>query len=415
MGKDIKELLKGEKAKKGLVFASLGILFAASMYLIFAPSGKNGKTEMSGSGINTTIPQAAENDLAEDKLKVYEFDTEEKEEERERAIGTLAELQESEEDSREYEENSDTEEYMETNHIDHSVRQYRETTEALTSFYDNGYDAEKEEMREEIERLNNEIREMEEAGNEEDEQLALLEKSYQMASKYLPMSGGGQQPVDDSERTAETKRTKDDEPAFEVVPDRNPIVSLLAQPLSDEELMAEYAVERNTGFHTPTAKSDMEARNTIACKVDRTTTVRDNETLQLRLLESVRIGDAVIPKNSLLTARSKLSDNRMMLFVSSVETGGSIYPVKLSAYDMDGLEGVFIPGSEEMDALKEIGADVGSSVGTSFTFSSSAKDQIIADAAKGLMQGTSNYIVKKIRTVKVTFKGGHRLMLIPAK
>lgn len=416
MGKDIKELLKGEKAKKGIVFASLGILFAASMYLIFAPSGKDGKTEMSGSGINTNIPQAAENDLAADKLKVYEFDTEEKEEERERAIGTLAELQEPEEESREYEGNSDTGEYMGTNHIDHSVRQYRETTEALTSFYDNGYDAEKEEMREEIERLNNEIREMEEASNGEDEQLALLEKSYQMASKYLPMNGGDrQQPVDDSERTAEPKKVKDDEPAFEVVPDRKPIVSSLAQPLSDEELMAEYVVERNTGFHTPTAKSDMEARNTIACKVDRTTTVRDNETLQLRLLESVRIGDAVIPKNSLLTARSKLSGNRMMLLVSSVETGGSIYPVKLSAYDMDGLEGVFIPGSEEMDALKEIGADVGSSVGTSFTFSSSAKDQIIADAAKGLMQGTSNYIVKKIRTVKVTFKGGHRLMLMPAK
>lgn len=416
MGKDIKELLKGEKAKKWLVFASLGILFAASMYLIFAPSGKDGKTEVSGSGINTTIPQAAENDLAADKLKVYEFDTEEKEEERERAIGTLAELQEPEEESMEYEGNSDTGEYMETNHIDHSVRQYRETTEALTSFYDNGYDAEKEEMREEIERLNNEIREMEEAGNEEDEQLALLEKSYQMASKYLPMNGGDrQQPVDDSERTAEPKKVKDSEPVFEVVLDSKPVVSSLAQPLSDEELMAEYAVERNTGFHTPTAKSDMEARNTIACKVDRTTTVRDNETLQLRLLESVRIGDAVIPKNSLLTARSKLSGNRMMLLVSSVETDGSIYMVKLSAYDMDGLEGVFIPGSEEMDALKEIGADVGSSVGTSFTFSSSAKDQIIADAAKGLMQGTSNYIVKKIRSVKVTFKGGHRLMLMPAK
>lgn len=36
MGKDIKELLKGEKIKKGMVFASLGLLFAASMYLIFA-------------------------------------------------------------------------------------------------------------------------------------------------------------------------------------------------------------------------------------------------------------------------------------------------------------------------------------------------------------------------------------------
>ena len=85
------------------------------------------------------------------------------------------------------------------------------------------------------------------------------------------------------------------------------------------------------------------------------------------------------------------------------------------AYDMDGLEGVFIPGSDEMDALKEVGANVGGSVGTSFTFSSSAKDQIISDAARGLMQGTSNYLVKKIRTIKVTFKSGHRLMLMLTK
>ena len=105
----------------------------------------------------------------------------------------------------------------------------------------------------------------------------------------------------------------------------------------------------------------------------------------------------------------------MMLLVSSVEAGENIYPVKLSAYDMDGLEGVSVPGSEETDALKEIGADIGSSIGTSFTFSPSAKDQIIADAARGLMQGASDYIVRKIRTVKVTFKGGHRLMLMPAK
>ena len=105
----------------------------------------------------------------------------------------------------------------------------------------------------------------------------------------------------------------------------------------------------------------------------------------------------------------------MMLYVTTIEIGENIYPVKLTAYDMDGLEGVFIPGSDEMDALKEVGANVGGSVGTSFTFSSSAKDQIISDAARGLMQGTSNYLVKKIRTIKVTFKSGHRLMLMPTK
>lgn len=68
-----------------------------------------------------------------------------------------------------------------------------------------------------------------------------------------------------------------------------------------------------------------------------------NETLQLRLLESVRIGENIIPRNALLTAKSKLSGNRMMLYVTTIELGENIYPVKLTAYDMDGLEGVFIP------------------------------------------------------------------------
>lgn len=33
----------------------------------------------------------------------------------------------------------------------------------------------------------------------------------------------------------------------------------------------------------------------------------------------------------------------MMLYVTTIELGENIYPVKLTAYDMDGLEGVFIP------------------------------------------------------------------------
>ena len=203
------------------------------------------------------------------------------------------------------------------------------------------------------------------------------------------------------------------------------------------EMLRDYMHSYNTSFHRGIGTTPLERyentkrharkpqsgewldncfynRTTRKVRKDSTITI-DNETLQLRLLESVRIGETVVPKYSLLTAKSKLSGNRMMLLVSSIEVGGSIYPVKLSAYDTDGLEGVFIPGSEEQEALKEIGADVGSSIGTSFTFASSAKDQIISDAVKGLMQGTSNYFVKKIRTVKVTFKGGHRLMLMPAK
>ncbi|ETK02432.1 hypothetical protein N425_04285, partial [Tannerella sp. oral taxon BU063 isolate Cell 2] len=80
-----------------------------------------------------------------------------------------------------------------------------------------------------------------------------------------------------------------------------------------------------------------------------------------------------------------------------------------------GQEGLAIPGSEEVSALKEVGAGVGGTIGTSFTFASSAKDQLISEAARGVMQGASQLLQKKLRTIKVTVKSGHRLFLVQAK
>ena len=92
-----------------------------------------------------------------------------------------------------------------------------------------------------------------------------------------------------------------------------------------------------------------------------------------------------------------------------------VWLFQLSAYDTDGQEGVYIPGSEDINALKEVGANIGGSMGTSFTFASSAKDQIISEAARGVMQGASQLLQKKLRTVKVTLKGGYRLFLVQSK
>lgn len=412
------DLMKNEKAKKAFVFAGLGILFLASMYLIFAPSDADREKEALQSGLNVNIPQATDNKLTDDKQKAYEFSSnEKKDKERERAIGTLGEMYNSDSTNDPEAENIDKDnpasdgDNKRTSNIDRSVREYQAASQAVSNFYEDDYDQEKEQMREELDYLRQKLMDMEESQSEEDKQLELLEKSYQMASKYLPTN---------TTSTKDTINKSHDSSTFngqsmEVLPASKPVVSSLIQPMTDEEFTEEYSKERNMSFITPTANTDNSQKNTIACKVDRTTTIRDNETLQLRLLESVRIDENIIPRNALLTAKSKLSGNRMMLYVTTIELGENIYPVKLTAYDMDGLEGVFIPESDEMDALKEVGANVGGSVGTSFTFSSSAKDQIISDAARGLMQGTSNYLVKKIRTIKVTFKSGHRLMLMPTK
>ena len=387
------DLIKKEKAKKVLVFGGLGILFLASMYLIFAPTDADKEKEALQSGLNVNIPQATDNKLTDDKQKAYEFSSEKKNKDRERAIGTLAEMYSSENTNEPDTENSNNSNTTVNNnnesssHIDRSVREYQAASQAVSNFYENDYDYEKEQMREELEYLRQELKDMEESQSEEEKQLELLEKSYQMASKYLPTNMNTQTSVSDTTNKSHISSTFNGQ-SMEVLPASKPVVSSLIQTMTDKEFTEKYSKERNMSFITPTANTDNSQKNTIACKVDRTTTIRDNETLQLRLLESVRIDENIIPRNALLTAISKLSGNRMMLYVTTIELGENIYPVKLTAYDMDGLEGVFIPGSDEMDAL---------------------------NAARGLLQGTSNYLVKKIRTIKVTFKSGHRLMLMPTK
>ncbi len=63
--------------------------------------------------------------------------------------------------------------------------------------------------------------------------------------------------------------------------------------------------------------------------------------------------------------------------------------VELSVYDSDGQEGINIPNSLESDALKEIGANMGSTVGSSINISTDVGAQLVSDVGKGLLNGVS--------------------------
>ena len=186
--------------------------------------------------------------------------------------------------------------------------------------------------------------------------------------------------------------------------------------MTDKEFIQEYGTKpRNLGFHSLTTATSSSIRNTLKVVVDRTTTLQEGDYVALRLMETARIKDLRIPRQSKLIAQAKIEGNRMHLLIKSIEVDGHIATVKLSAYDTDGQEGIYIPGSENVSALKEMGANIGGSMGTSFTFASSAKDQIISEVARGVMQGASQLLQKKLRTIKVTLKGGYRLFLVQTK
>ena len=188
-------------------------------------------------------------------------------------------------------------------------------------------------------------------------------------------------------------------------------VSGLQQPMSNSEFIAEYGKPRNYGFNTAVGSSYSMGKNTIRACVHNDQTLMDGQTVKLRLLEPLQAGNVIVPKNSLVSGSAKVQGERLEILVSSLEYAGNIIPVELAVYDSDGQKGLSVPSSLEQEAAKEAMANIGAGLGTSISFAQSAGQQVAMDITRGLMQGGSQYLAKKFRTVKVHLKANYQVML----
>ncbi|WP_230595559.1 conjugative transposon protein TraM [Bacteroides ovatus] len=193
------------------------------------------------------------------------------------------------------------------------------------------------------------------------------------------------------------------------------VVSSLAQPMSNAEFVATLSQERNRGFNTAVGTTEVSDRNTIPACVHGAQSVTDGQTVRLRLLEPMAVAGRTIPRNAVVVGTGKIQGERLDIEITSLEYDGTIIPVELAVYDTDGQPGIFIPNSMEMNAVREVAANMGGSLGSSINISTNAGAQLASDLGKGLIQGTSQYIAKKMRTVKVHLKAGYRVMLYQEK
>ena len=56
---------------------------------------------------------------------------------------------------------------------------------------------------------------------------------------------------------------------------------------------------------------------------------------------------------------------------------------------------------------------MGTSAGTSISLTNDAGQQLAADLGRSVIQGTSQFVAKKLREVKVNLKAGYRVFLLP--
>ena len=398
-----------QQCRKMIVFPLMFLAFAGCMYLIFAPSGKEDVNMENVGGFNADIPLPAEDGIIADKQKAYEQAMmNRKQQDKIQSLQDFGFTGDNETEEPQAEIDLMPEEDAQPRRVggaSSSANAYRDINRQLSTFYETpAVDEEKEDLKRQVAELTDRLQQQQNATPTTDDQMALLEKSYELAARY--MNDGGQ--VAQVPVTGGIERKPD---AVAVQALRETTVSRLQQPMSDADFIRAYNQPRNYGFNTAVGTGYAMGRNTVAACIHQDQTLTDGQAVKLRLLEPMQAGNIVVPKNTLVAGTAKVQGERLDILVSSIEYAGNIIPVELAVFDTDGQKGLSVPSSMEQEAFNEAMANIGSGLGTSISFAQSAGQQVAMDVTRGLLQGTSGYLAKKFRTVKVKLKAGYKVML----
>lgn len=424
MSNDANALKRKEQIKKILVYGGMVMLCLVSFYFIFKPSKEQVQAEQQKVGFNAELPDPRGAGIEADKIAAYELeDMRVKQEQKMRTLEDFTAMTTDDEEE-EVVEIPEEPRYTgggssyrsgsssRSNSFSSSTSAYNDINATLGSFYEQPReDPEKEALKAELEELKQSMAQQQNSQPTYADQVALLEKSYELAAKYMPgnaasTSEGVAEEVETTTRSGKAKA----QPVGHVT---TPVVSALAQPVSDSMMIARMAQSVGCGFNTAIgAAPTQNTRNTIKACVHGDQTIISGQNVRLRLLEAMRVGKYVLPRNTLITGEGNIKGERLDIEILQVEHNGTIIPVELTVHDNDGQAGIFIPGSMEASAAKEMAANLGQNLGTSISITNqSAGDQLLSEVGRGAIQGVSQYISKKMREEKVHLKSGYTLML----
>lgn len=424
MSNDANVLKRKEQIKKILVYGGMVMLCLVSFYFIFKPSKEQVQAEQQKVGFNAELPDPRGAGIEADKIAAYELeDMRVKQEQKMRTLEDFTAMTTDDEEE-EVVEIPEEPRYTgggssyrsgsssRSNSFSTSTSAYNDINATLGSFYEQPReDPEKEALKAELEELKQSMAQQQNSQPTYADQVALLEKSYELAAKYMPgntaaTSEGAAEEVETTTRSGKAKA----QPVGHVT---THVVSALAQPVSDSVMIARMAQSVGGGFHTAVGEAPKQtARNTIKACVHGDQTITSGQSVRLRLLEAMCVGKYVLPRNTLITGEGSIKGERLDIEILQVEHNGTIIPVELTVHDNDGQAGIFIPGSMEASAAKEMAANLGQNLGTSISITNqSAGDQLLSEVGRGAIQGVSQYISKKMREEKVHLKSGYTLML----
>lgn len=386
------------RRRKYIVIPAFVLVFLAVLCLIFAPSGDSGETAAGGSGFNVNVPEPTTVQLEGNKTDVYE--RQQARREKDRRMQSLSDLA-----GRLLEGKKGADSIPSPNgSIRQSADTYGQIAGQLESFYETPQ-ATTGTLEQKVEELSRRLEEAEAENRRTESREEMMEQSYRMAARYLNPK---------PEATPDEVEEEKPEPV-PVSRVETGTTSALEQPLTDSAFVASLAVERNYGFNTAVGSSYRMGMNTIPACISESQTLEQGGRVKLRLLAPLQAGSVTVPANSLVTGTADIRGERLDILVSSIEYAGNIIPVQLATYDIDGLRGIFVPGSESRTAAKEVLGDVSQGMGGSISFAGSAGQQVAMDLTRGVLQGGTRFISQRVKAVKVKLKAGYKVLLVTKK
>lgn len=147
-------------------------------------------------------------------------------------------------------------------------------------------------------------------------------------------------------------------------------------------------------------------KNIIKATIPETQTLMTGSTVKLLLSNGITAKGITIPENTYVYGTASLNNERLRITVTSIRYQDNILPVSLKAYDLDGLEGIYVPGSVGRDVAKQSADRAVNGIGIA-----TLDPSIAAQATSAGIQAAKTLISKKVKQVKITVNAGYQIFL----
>lgn len=171
------------------------------------------------------------------------------------------------------------------------------------------------------------------------------------------------------------------------------------------------------GLQSDMRKQQMDAREdslsiTVKAMIFSDQTIVSGGRVELRLLEDITLRGREIPMGTLLFGVANFGGPRVNISINQVQYQGRIMPMKLTVYDMDGMNGIYVPNILAIRQGRQTIAQAGQGVNFSTpVLSNNVPVMAAASALQAGIQGGRSFLSRKVQVQKATLKNNYIVFL----